>query len=128
VRAGGGKVKVVTQVSPQTPGTKFLWSFSSSSNLFLALQIQLVGPVKGGDLAAGSSKVIKEASKKKERRLSKGKGKRMEVEDIKVEGGIGDLDKQAACWVRLLEVLARKRVDLELLEYEIKGIEKMLAN
>jgi hypothetical protein len=99
--------------------------------LFLAVRIRVVGPIEGGESASGSSKVVEKISKEKKRerkRSSKGKGKKIEVEDIEVEGGIGDIDERAARRARLLEILARKKVDLEVLEYEIEGIEKMLAN
>jgi hypothetical protein len=120
---------VATRASARTPGTKDSRLFVSRSNLFLARRIRLVGPIEGGESTPGSSKVIKEGPKKKERRkLSKGKGKKIEVEQIEVEGGNEAFDEWAARRTRLLEILARKRVDLEVLEYEIEGIEKMLAN
>jgi hypothetical protein len=122
---------VATRASARRPGTKYFGKISSSSNLFLAVRIQVVGPIEGGESASGSSKVVEKTSKEKKRerkRSSKGKGKKIEVEDIEVEEGIRDLDKGAAHQVRLMEILARKRVDLEVLEYEIEGIEKMLAN
>jgi hypothetical protein len=88
-----------------------------------------VGPIEGGESASGLSKVIDEAPKKKERsRSSRGKAKKVEEEHIEVEGGIEDFDERVARRARLREILARKKVDLEVLEYKIEGIEKMLAN
>jgi hypothetical protein len=91
----------------------------------------LPGSVEVVDPVAESSRVAEEREKEKKVKKSKGKGKgrerAREVEEV-VEDKVEDLDERAARRVRLLEILARKRVDLEVLIYEIEGIEKMLEN
>jgi hypothetical protein len=91
----------------------------------------LPGSVEVTDPVAESSRAGEEREKKERRKKSKGKGKgkerAVEVEE-EVEERVDDLDERAARQVRLLEVLARKKVDLEILVYEIEGIEKMLEN
>jgi hypothetical protein len=92
----------------------------------------LPGSVEVVEPVAESSRAGEEREKKERRKKSKGKGKGKErAKEVEVEEEVEkveDLDERAARRVRLLEILARKKVDLEVLVYEIEGIEKMLEN
>jgi hypothetical protein len=95
----------------------------------VGLRIHLPGSVETVEPVMGSLKVVKESEKekRKEKKLKgKGKGKErvMEVEGNEVE----DLDEYATCQARIVEVLARKRVNIEILVAEIESIKKMLEN
>jgi hypothetical protein len=94
----------------------------------VGLRIRLPGSVEVIDPVAESSKAGEEREKKERRKKSKGKGKGKErvreVEEKEVE----DLDEYATRRARIVEVLARKKVDLEILVTEIESIEKMLEN
>jgi hypothetical protein len=98
----------------------------------VGLRIRLPRSVEAVEPIAESSKAVEEREQEKRKeRKSKGKGKgkeRVKEVEEEVEEKVEDLDERAARRVRLLEVLARKKVDLEILIYEIEGIEKMLEN
>jgi hypothetical protein len=100
----------------------------------IGLRIRLPGSVEVVEPVAESSRAGEEREKKERRKKSKGKGKGKErvkgvEEEVEEEvEKVEDLDERAARRVRLLEILARKKVDLEVLVYEIEGIEKMLEN
>ena len=77
---------------------------------------------------AESSRAVEGREKETRERKSKGKGKGKERAQEVEEKEVEDLDEYATRRARIVEVLARKKVDLEILVTEIESIEKMLEN
>jgi hypothetical protein len=90
----------------------------------------LPGSVDVIEPIAEPSRAVEARAKRERKAKGKGKGKEKskEIEVREVEDEVEDLDEHAARRMRLMEILARKKVDLEVLVYEIEGIEKMLEN